>query len=132
MSASQLLVSSAEQRVDRVLFSGRAEADEHKIHLGTYRCPHCRAETEFNTGTLRKAECCDGSPLGAVWHERCESVCGLGPWQWALDFQCPGCSCPVRIVFQADVEFAMGAHTHRLVHAIEEAECSKSTASHAV
>jgi hypothetical protein len=132
MGASQLLVSSAEQRVDRVLFSGRAEADEHKVHVGTYTCPHCRAETEFNTGTLRKAEGFSGSPLGTVWHERCERARGLGPWQWALDFRCPGCSCPVRIVFQADVEFAMGAHTHRLVHVIEETACLTSTPSQAV
>ena len=123
MVARQLQVSPAEQRLDRVLFGGRDEYDEHVVHVAAYRCPHCGRETEFNSGTLRKAQQFDGSPLGSQWHSSCEAIRPLGDWEWALDFECPQCRCPVRIVFTLDEEFAMGAYKNRLVQVIEARTC---------
>ena len=128
MEPRHLLSLPADERVDRLLFSGRAELQEHAIDVATYQCPHCSAGAEFNTGTLRKAERYRGSPLGAEWHELCEAIRALGAWEWALDFRCSKCGCPVRIVFAADGEFAMGAHNHRLLEVIEVIECLRSHA----
>src|SRR5690606_7026131 len=66
MEPRHLLSLPADERVDRLLFSGRAELQEHAIDVATYQCPHCSAGAEFNTGTLRKAERYRGSPLPAL------------------------------------------------------------------
>ena len=114
----------ATERVDRVHFSGAREWHDHAIDVGTYTCPHCGATVEFNTGTLRSAEKWSESPLGASWHERCQDARKLGAWEWGLDFKCPGCDCPVRVVFVAAEEYSMGAHNHMLVTVLEQVDCN--------
>ncbi len=132
MTASQLQISPAEERLDRLLFGGREEYDEHVVHVAAYRCAHCGRETEFNSGTLIKAQGFKGSPLGDQWHSSCEAVRPLGAWEWSLDFRCPQCSCPVRIIFAADEEFAMGAYKNRLLQVIEVKTCSRANVVPAV
>lgn len=63
------------------------------------------------------------SPLGTSWHEQCQSVRKLVAWERGLDFRCPGCDCPVRVVFAAGEEFSMGAHNHRAVDVVERVGC---------
>ena len=127
MDHRNLHLVPAEQRVDRVRFSGGAEWSDHVVHVGAYKCPHCGAEVEFNTGSLRKAETFDGSPLGSDWHSQCQVVRPLGAWEWPLDFKCRGRNRPVRIVFAAGQEFSMGSHEHILVQVIEEGSPSNDT-----
>jgi hypothetical protein len=124
-----LLITPAETRLDRVRLSGATEWTDYQVQLATYRCPHCKSTAELSTSTLRKAEKLHGSPLGPEWHRQCEGIRPLAGWEWALDHRCSGCRCPVRIVFAADTEFAMGSHTHRLVDVIEMAACLGSGAS---
>jgi len=125
-NVSVLVVTPANARVDRVDLSGATEWSDHALQLATYTCPHCKSPAEFSTSTLRKAESYEGSPLGAEWHGQCNEVRPLGVWEWSLDHRCCGCGCPVRIVFAAGSEFAMGSHAHRLVDVVEMATCSRS------
>jgi hypothetical protein len=120
MNSPLLHVVPATDRVDRLQFSGLAEWNERVVHVGAYTCPSCGTEAEFNTGTLRKAEEKVESPLGTEWSARCNVERPLGAWEWALDFKCRGCNAPVRIIFAADGEYAMGSHNHVLVDVIEQ------------
>jgi hypothetical protein len=113
----------AGERVDRIRFSGLVEVTDRRIDVGTYRCAHCGTEAEFNTGTLRRGENVRVSPLGDEWQRRCEELRPVGAWEWALDFRCNGCRCPVRIVYAHDGEFSMGSWKHRLLEVLELGAC---------
>lgn len=122
----ELRLVAADQRVDRIRFSGLVEATDHIIHVGTYRCAHCGTAAEFNTGTLRRGENVGISPLGRDWQRRCEVLRPIGAWEWPLDFRCNGCHCPVRIVYGHDGEFSMGAWNHRLLEVLELEACGNA------
>jgi hypothetical protein len=117
---SSLTVVGASQRFDRVAFNPAVEHTDHVVEVGAYRCPHCETEIQFTTGTLRQFERSKGLALGLEWHQRCESIRPIGPWEWSVDFRCRGCTRHVRIVYGHDGEYAMGAWKYRLLDVIEE------------
>lgn len=117
---SDLKMMAPQERVNRVAFNPMTEYTDHVVEVGVYRCPHCHAETQFNTGTLRQFEQVKGLALGHEWHQRCEALRPIGVWEWTMDFRCSGCSRSVRIVYGHDGEYAMGAWKYRLLGIIEE------------
>jgi hypothetical protein len=121
MTDRPLVVVDARERLDRVTFNPQVEYTDHIVEVGVYSCPHCQTEVQFNTGTLRQFERATVSPLGPEWGSRCEAVRPLGPWEWAMDFACRGCSRPVRIIYGHDGEYAMGAWKYRVLSVIEAA-----------
>jgi hypothetical protein len=42
-----------------------------------------------------------------------------GPWEWAFDFVCRGCGRKRRILYAHDGEWAMGAHSYRIIAVLE-------------
>ena len=114
-----MTVVPPEQRVDPVCFDPKAESTDHVVHVGAYGCPRCGAEVEFNTVHLRRAAEWSRSPPGDDWDRDCRVARPLLAWGWGLDFGCPGCSSPVRLVYGHDGEFQMGSCKYRVLAVIE-------------
>ncbi|MCP4536283.1 MAG: hypothetical protein GY832_03980 [Chloroflexi bacterium] len=112
------------KRLTRLKFDPRAEAREHTIHLGFYTCPHCRERIRFKTSNFLghyaypKLIAADHAQFDVFRPMR--HYGDHGP-QAHLDFYCPGCKSPVRIVFKK-IEFAMGAY-YAVVTDVIEARC---------
>lgn len=106
----------AGERCDRIIFNPRVEHDDHVIHVGAYRCPHCSSEFEFNTRALRHGETREPGAAEGTWDAACRSVRPLADaWEWFFDFHCPGCRAPVRIIYGHGGDYAMGAHMYELL-----------------
>jgi DNA-directed RNA polymerase subunit RPC12/RpoP len=117
-----LRLISPEEIVNRLHFNPLVEWTEHVIHVGAYRCPKCKKETEFNTGHLRAFEDLKESPLGPAWSKKCEELRPVGSWEWTMDFKCATCGFPVRIIYEHDGEISMGTWKYRLLAIIEPIE----------
>lgn len=94
---------AAAERLDRTQFRSDVEYLDHVVQLAGYSCPHCGAGVEFEGRHWR-----DGRPFGAAraatldgrWHAAFDADRPLRSGEWALDFNCPGCRAPVRIVYE--------------------------------
>lgn len=105
-------VVPAAERIDRLEFSDEAEYREHAVHLGAYSCPRCGCGVEFRTNDFRKHEGAKLSNLDPAWRSRFDVVRPIkaSRWESFLDFHCPGCKAPVRVIYEAGQEYAMGSH----------------------
>lgn len=117
-------VVPAGERLDRLEFSDEAEYRDHAVHVGAYCCPRCSFRVEFRTRNFRQHECAKRSNLDPEWHDRFDAArpLELSRWQSFLDFHCPGCKAPVRIVYEPGDEYAMGSHSWQLIEVLEAAE----------
>lgn len=110
------------KRLDRLKFDSRAEAREHAIHFGFYTCPHCQERVRFRSANFAHHFYSIQSnlkPADQVEFDKFRSIDygHYGPESY-LDFYCPGCKSPVRIVFEG-VEFAMGAYFFVVTDVVE-------------
>jgi hypothetical protein len=114
----------AAERLDRLRFSDEPEYQEHAIHVGSYICPRCRYNIEFRAQNFREHETMRHSNLDPDWRSRFDAArpVNLSRWEFFLDFHCPGCKSPARIIYQAGSEWAMGAHTWQLLEVLESIE----------
>jgi len=112
-----------EQRLNRLDFSRRREQLDHAVDIGVYICPHCSNALEFSTSDFERHELKQLTILDAETVASFRKARPVHPetWESSLDFFCEGCQRPVRIVYQADGEWAMGAHGWRIVDLIEVA-----------
>jgi len=121
---TQVRVVPAGERIDRLEFSDEAEYREHAVHLGTYSCPRCGCGVEFRTHDFRKHEGAKPSNLDPAWRSRFDVARPVDSSRWEsfLDFHCPSCKAPVRVIYEAGQEYAMGSHSWHLVEVVESAE----------
>lgn len=117
-------VVPAGERIDRLEFSDEAEYRDHAVHVGAYSCPRCGCGVEFRTRHFREHEGAKRSNLDPEWRSRFDAAhpIELSRWESFLDFHCTGCKAPVRIIYEAGQEYAMGSHPWRLVEVLEAAE----------
>src|SRR5690242_14693275 len=87
----------AAERLDRTRFRSEEEYLDHVVQLGAYECPHCGTGVEFQGRhfglDVKRA------PLSPLWTSTFEAARPLGDLEAALDFHCPGCAAPVRIIY---------------------------------
>jgi hypothetical protein len=92
---------AAAERLDRTQFRSDVAYLDHVVQLAGYRC--ARAGVEFkgrhwwegrSFGTARPPV------LEERWHAAFDADRPLQSREWALDFNCPGCRAPVRIVYK--------------------------------
>jgi predicted RNA-binding Zn-ribbon protein involved in translation (DUF1610 family) len=114
----------AAERLDRLEFSDEPEYQEHAVHVGSYLCPRCGYNVEFRARNFRDHETARRSNLDAEWRSRFDAArpINLSRWESFLDFHCPGCNAPVRIIYEAGSEWAMGLHPWRLLEVLEAIE----------
>ena len=119
-----LVRTAPEERLNRLEFSGRTEWLDHAVDVGIYVCPHCSSTLEFKTGDFGRHERTESSNLDAetsgafsrfrpVDRKRGESY---------LDFRCPGCGRPARLLYRQTDEWAMGSHGWRVTDVVEVSE----------
>jgi predicted RNA-binding Zn-ribbon protein involved in translation (DUF1610 family) len=124
---AEVRIVFAKNRMTRLDFSGQVEWTEHVVHIGEYECPWCNEHVEFRTQYFEKHETQVYSNLKSPWLERFNDARPIktGKWESFLDFYCPGCGAPVRIIYEAGGEYSMGSHPWRLTKIVEAAEWSK-------
>ncbi len=95
------------------MFSEQEEYIEHAVHVGTYTCPWCGQAVQFRTQHFRKHEKRNPSNLRQEWQTVFNAFRPVSPkgWESFLDFHCPQCDAPVRIIYDAGGEWAMGVHS---------------------
>jgi len=122
-SGAKVRAVPARERMDRLEFSGEVEHTEHVVHVGAYECPYCRKQVEFNTDHFRRHENNDFSNLETLWKRLFDQARPLDAKRWEsfLDFHCPGCGAPVRLIYEAGAEWAMGVHGWRVTTILESA-----------
>jgi predicted RNA-binding Zn-ribbon protein involved in translation (DUF1610 family) len=88
---------TADERFDRTQFRSEVEYLDHVVQFAAYRCPHCGTGVEFQgrhfgpgvsratVDRRRRSEFDAARPLAAL--------------EGALEFHCPGCTAPVRIIY---------------------------------
>ena len=87
---------SADQRLDRTEFRSEVEYLNHVVQLAAYRCPHCGAEAKF---LRRHFDYLTSATIDPGWQAAFDAARALREGERALDFLCPGCAAPVRIVY---------------------------------
>ena len=121
-----LRLSAPGERLDRVEFDPREELRDSVILLGTYRCPACGAAVEFRTGDFRdgmspdRPSKLDGAEAAAFDAFR---PLDSARWESRLDFHCPGCRSPVRLIYEP-WEFAMGSYAFTVTGVVEREPAS--------
>lgn len=123
-SVTLVRVVPAGDRIDRLEFSDEAEYREHAVHIGAYCCPRCGWRVEFRARHFREHEGATRSNLDPEWRGQFDAArpFKLSHWESFLDFHCPGCKAPVRVIYEAGQEYAMGAHPWQLLEVLEVAE----------
>lgn len=114
-----------EARLDRVEFDPGAETREHVIHLGHYTCPRCGKVVEFKTADFRHGFRRSDLTASNLPPEVDRAYSAFRPLdsklgESCLDFPCPGCQSPVRLIFEP-WEFAMGAYAFTITAIVEDA-----------
>ncbi len=108
-------VVDASERFDATHFDPRTEHLQHEICVSNYTCPSCSYRVRFNThdfGSSRRDDPFTPEQRSALDAARPLDV---KTWEQCFEFLCPQCSLPVRAVYHADHEFAMGCHTYELL-----------------
>jgi predicted RNA-binding Zn-ribbon protein involved in translation (DUF1610 family) len=88
---------AADERFDRTQFRSEVEYLDHVVQLAAYRCPHCGKGVEFQSRHFGP-----GVPRATVdprWRSAFDAARPLGTLEAALEFHCPGCTAPVRIIY---------------------------------
>ncbi len=105
----QIVKRDPGERMNRTEFDPSSEFSDRETHVGYYVCPHCEAAVRFRTSDFERHFATESSnlpPPSAKAFEEADP--GRNPWDGFLDFECPGCRAPVRLVYRPR-EFAMGA-----------------------
>lgn len=117
-------IVSASERLDRLEFSGKTEYQDHCVHIGSYICPCCASRVDFHARHFLTHEGLKHSNLEDEWRTRFDATRPLNASRWEsfLDFHCPGCKAPVRVIYEPGDEYAMGAHSWRALEVLEADE----------
>jgi hypothetical protein len=88
------------------------------INFGNYTCPHCKQITRFRETDFEKGQ--KNSPFTQDEQKRVDrrSV-KTKRGEITLDFHCPGCGNPVRILYVMDTMVAHGTFSYEIVGAVE-------------
>jgi hypothetical protein len=116
-----LRLASPADRMNRLEFSAQSEHLDHSVDIGFYVCPHCSYSLEFRTSDFERHELSKTTNLDS---ETAEAFSQFRPvdskqWEHFLDFRCPGCARPVRLVFESTAEYSMGSHGWRVRDIVE-------------
>jgi predicted RNA-binding Zn-ribbon protein involved in translation (DUF1610 family) len=72
---------------------------EHLVEVTIYTCPHCRITIELQ----RRQFCADHTTsIDPDWRSEFDAVRPLKSGERVLDFPCPQCAAPVRILYECD------------------------------
>ena len=114
-------VVPAAERLTQTEFSRRREYVDHRVDIGIYTCPHCAFRVQLQTSDLQKHEASEYSNLSQSIDAAIERFRPLRSTRFEsfLDFSCPRCGAPVRLVYEPTDEWAMGAHGWRITDIIE-------------
>ena len=116
-------VVSPRKRLDRVEFSGKREWQNHAIEVGEYTCPHCGHRVRLRTSDFARHEFDPSANAREPWQALFDAVRPdrRDAWESHLDFHCPGCNAPVRLVYEPGEEYAMGVHSWQVGAILEAA-----------
>ena len=89
----------AADRLDRVEFRSEEEYLKHTVQLAGYSCPHCHAGVEFEARHLFDGFQGRAVTVDPEWRARFDAARPLLNLERGLEFYCPGCRAPVRIVY---------------------------------
>ncbi|MBI4375832.1 MAG: hypothetical protein HY549_05210 [Elusimicrobia bacterium] len=108
-----------DERLDNLIFHPKNQS-EGSINVGDYTCDACARKVHFTTNDFLKAFGNSKTRLSTQEHE---AACRRRPLrkdkgEAFLDFHCPGCRRPVRLVFEP-TEFAMGCYYFTVVALLE-------------
>ena len=115
-----LLTIDAKERLSRTAFNPGQAFMDHGFQFGIYTCPHCSEAVRITTRDLQDAMGSSSSNLSEVDASQFSKKRPLdsAKWESFLDFYCPGCSSPVRIVYEP-WEFAMGSYGFTVTLVVE-------------
>ena len=121
---SPVRIVPARDRMDRVEFSHEQEWRDHAVQMGAYQCPGCSHRVELRASDIERHEYAPTTNLRDPWPRRFDDARPVrgDRWESFLDFNCPGCGAPVRLIFAQGPEYAMGAHSWSFVDIVEVAE----------
>src|SRR5688572_6869985 len=88
---------AAGERLDRTTFRYEEEYLNHVVQLAAYRCPHCGTGVEFQGRHFGPGV--DRATVDPRWRSEFDAARPLATLEGALEFHCPGCTAPVRIVY---------------------------------
>jgi len=116
-----LVITDPDDRLDRTVFDPRVQY-ESVIHVGHYVCPGCGHRVGVDTSDFLRRFRETSSNLHPDARQAFDAFRPLDEAQWegCLDFHCPGCDRPARLVFRP-TEFAMGAYYFTVVAVVEPA-----------
>lgn len=114
----------ASERLDRLEFSPKAEFQDHCVHIGSYICPRCDFLVDLHARHFLKHEGLKDSNLEVEWRTHFDAARPLNASRWEsfLDFHCPGCKAPVRVIYEPGDEYAMSAHSWLVLEVLEADE----------
>lgn len=108
------------EKIDRIIFDPRKEHLEHSIHYGFYSCPECHGKTRFQRTDFLEKSKSKISSRDQDWFDLFLQTkkYEANPTDEFLDFYCPGCHSPVRIIYEAR-EFDMGSYYFTIKYIID-------------
>jgi len=115
-----LVCVNPEKRMDGILFNPRRGYD-HEMNVGNYTCPHCSQKIGFTTGNFDDGP---GSRKHLLSEEDAKEFDRFRParkkrWEDSLDFYCPGCNRPVRIIYKLEGEEATKGYRFEVFSIVE-------------
>jgi len=88
---------AAGERFDRTRFRSEVEYLDHVVQLAAYRCPHCGTGVEFQSRHFGPGV--ERATVDPRWRSAFDAARPLAALEAALEFHCPGCTAPVRIIY---------------------------------
>ena len=127
-------IVKAEERFDATFFDPRTESRLHAISHAKYVCPECGFHVAFNTHDFIQPGAYQ--PLTEKQRIKLDQARPVNPdsiddgfsMEEILEFACPGCEMPIRLIFLAS-EFAMGCYNYQLLEVVELVQHHKQLSS---
>ena len=115
-----LCVTPAGERIDRTRFHPGEEGPERRFHFGWFVCSHCGHPLRFKASDFQRHMFRGTSALPPELTNAMDEERPLRGdlSEFAVDFECPGCKRPTRLVIEP-WEYAMGGYAFT-VHAVVE------------
>ena len=118
-----LVCVKPEKRMDGLVFNPLRGYD-HQVNVADYTCPHCSRKIRFTTSNFDDAV---RWPEGVLSRDHAREFDRTRPvkkkrWEDFLDFYCPGCRNPVRIIFQVRSVEAMKGYSFEVTDIVEVAK----------
>ena len=112
------------ERLDRVEFTEQFEWRDRSVQVGDYTCPRCGHRVGLKTADLRRHAFAPTRNLREPWLGLFEAARAdrAQEWESHLDFHCPGCDAPVRLVYSQGSEWAMGVRSLHFTAILEAAD----------